>query len=114
METGGGAVNRPAAGTRIPVPVTQAHIDTGIPEDACGCAAALAITDAVVALDLVPEVDSVSVIYADDGSEGANARVWLTPGAWLRLTLGADCARFMWAVDTGQPVEPCTLTAEVA
>lgn len=111
-------MNRPAAGTLIPVPVTQDHLDAGIPEEACDCAVALAVTDAVRAQGLTAEVDSVSVIYADGSlaadAESATARVWIAPGAWLRLTLGADCVRLMWAVDTGQPVEPCTLTAKVA
>lgn len=106
-------MTRPAAGTLIKVPVTADHLAKGKPEDACECAVALAIADAVRDLGLVPEVDSVSVMYADAG-EGANARVWIGPGAWLRLAFDACCARLMWAVDTGQPVEPCWLTAEVA
>lgn len=106
-------MTRPAAGTVIPVPVTSSHIDQGRPEDACECAVALALTDAIHSNGMLPAVDSVSVVYADD-REGANARAWIAPGAWLRLTFGADCARLMHAVDNGQPAEPCTLLAEVA
>jgi hypothetical protein len=114
-----GTPSRPAAGTEIPVPVTQDHLDRGAPEDACGCAVALAVTDAVRALGLVPEVDSVSVMYEDGqvdaaAAVAASARVWIQPAAWLRLTFGADAARLMWAVDTGQPAGPCTLTGTVA
>ena len=113
------AGTRPAAGTLLPVPVTQDHLDRGLPEDACGCAVALAVIDAVRALGVDSEPDSVSVIYEDGEVDAAaaitaSARVWIQPGAWLRLTFGADAARLMWAVDTGRPAGPCTLTAKVA
>lgn len=106
-------MTRPAAGTQIPVPVTQDHIDRGLPEEACGCAVALAVLDAARSLALLPAADSVSVVYGDDG-EYVSARAWITPGAWFRLVLGLDAWKFMRAVDAYQPVEPCTLTGVVA
>jgi hypothetical protein len=98
---------RPAAGTKIQIPVRQEHIDFGQPSAACGCAVARAIADAV------PESTDVSVCYADDGM-AAEARVWLMPGSWLRLTLGADAYQFMYEFDNERPVQPTTLMAEVA
>lgn len=106
-------MTRPAAGTVIQVPVTSDHIDRGHPEDACEREVALAVIDAIHSNGMLPAIDSVSVMYDDDG-EGADARVWIAPGAWLRLVLGADCAQLMRAIDAGQPAEPCTLLAEVA
>jgi hypothetical protein len=102
------AVNRPPAGTEIPIPVRQKHIDNGMPGEACGCAVALAIEDAF------PGAESVSVCYADGEHGHANARVWIAPGAWLRLVLGLDGWQLLRAFDAGDQVEPCTLTAVVA
>ena len=104
---------KPPAGTEIPFPVTRQHIDGGAPGQACECAVALAILDALRVSDLTPAADSVSVVPADDGPH-VNVRAWITPGDWLRLTLGEDGYRFLEAFDAGQPVQPCTLTAAVA
>lgn len=106
-------MTRPAAGTKLPVPVTDAHLDRAKPEDACENVIALAVTDAALTAGLVPAVDSVSAIYADH-DQAVNARIWIEPGNWLRLTFGADGWELLSAADAGQLTGPCTLLAEVA
>lgn len=91
---------------KVPVPVTQQHIDDGIPCSCIDCAVSLAI------LDAIPEATNAEVWWTAGGRVYACATIWTARGV-LTGRLGDDADTFIHALDNRQPVEPFTFTITI-